>query len=776
MTRLQASPLSPGGQSGIYGYEVEGYGIPSRTVQNVTWWDDYRFLGLWGVPVGTDPRVEIIIPAPETTTYGLATGDLAIALGRTGAYSPFWTVHYYDDFGREIQTNAKYLHGVEKETRSFDFTGNVTGRTLTHMDASGEVFLSESYTYGYDSWSRPTTTYHRLGTNGINVCLSSNSYDEIGRITGRQRASSSVLGETLGYNVRSWLDSISVGINGRTFKQVMTYYPLWSGNISSVSWNSNSSGTSTYNYTYDNLSRLKTATYIPSNGGGNVYKSWNYDLHGNILSEGSGITYTLDGNRTTGKTISLVEEIIDPGPLIPDPFVPVIDPEPVIIDTTAQISLDSLQYHPFIPDAFIHDYAYDACGRIVSDTEHSISRITYNVLNLPSRVKSQNFSAPDLYYIYASDGRKLEQGTVHPSTSFGQRETYVPHITYQGNLVYVDGVLDRILFDGGYISAEDNAYHFFVTDHLGSVRVVAKADGTIERCYDYEPYGRDLGSNTGPESPTPNPYKFGRKEYDQQTSHYDFGARLFSPATGRWTTMDPLCEKYYSWSPYAYCAGNPVNMVDPEGKDIYYMGSDGHIGLVLREENEYKDRLYSEGSYDVLTVYNQSILSQLSVERQEGFNYAISPSLEMINVFDYVSRYSNVEWAIGTFRESDNSLSLALIRGRDKEHVDRLSSITNIQEERIVSTIHTHIGFIQDHGASGYHSPTLPGNDRENIIHMYYRMRDKGLNLPLHFVYEVPNNRIYRYTPWKGDIDYGNYSKKNLAKALKVWDYQIKAF
>ena len=39
--------------------------------------------------------------------------------------------------------------------------------------------------------------------------------------------------------------------------------------------------------------------------------------------------------------------------------------------------------------------------------------------------------------------------------------------------------------------------------------------------------------------------------------------------------MDPLSEKYYHISPYAYCAGNPVNLVDPDGIDIYMFDKDG---------------------------------------------------------------------------------------------------------------------------------------------------------------------------------------------------------
>jgi hypothetical protein len=36
----------------------------------------------------------------------------------------------------------------------------------------------------------------------------------------------------------------------------------------------------------------------------------------------------------------------------------------------------------------------------------------------------------------------------------------------------------------------------------------------------------------------------------------------------RTTTQDPLAEKYYDISPYAWCANNPVNLVDPDGRHI----------------------------------------------------------------------------------------------------------------------------------------------------------------------------------------------------------------
>lgn len=69
-------------------------------------------------------------------------------------------------------------------------------------------------------------------------------------------------------------------------------------------------------------------------------------------------------------------------------------------------------------------------------------------------------------------------------------------------------------------------------------------------------------------------FKFGDKELD--TMHgmtlYDFHARQHNPLTGRFMTMDPLAEKFYNTSPYAYCLNNPVKYVDPDGKHPIVIG------------------------------------------------------------------------------------------------------------------------------------------------------------------------------------------------------------
>ena len=147
------------------------------------------------------------------------------------------------------------------------------------------------------------------------------------------------------------------------------------------------------------------------------------------------------------------------------------------------------------------------------------------------------------------------------------------------------GKLDRALFDGGFclLSGQHALYHYYVCDHLGSVRKVLSVNKEIQR-NGYYAYGGPYGDwNTNADV---QPLKFLGKEWDHQhgLDLYDFGARLYDPAVGRWTTMDPLCEKYYSVSPYAYCHNNPVNRIDLDGRDwyqnnytSYYTWYDGNV-------------------------------------------------------------------------------------------------------------------------------------------------------------------------------------------------------
>ena len=66
---------------------------------------------------------------------------------------------------------------------------------------------------------------------------------------------------------------------------------------------------------------------------------------------------------------------------------------------------------------------------------------------------------------------------------------------------------------------------------------------------------------------------------DFSTGYIDFGARQYSPTLRRWMTPDPLSEKYYGISPYAFCNNNPVRYVDVDGMDWWDKAAGYGIGF-----------------------------------------------------------------------------------------------------------------------------------------------------------------------------------------------------
>jgi RHS repeat-associated protein len=106
---------------------------------------------------------------------------------------------------------------------------------------------------------------------------------------------------------------------------------------------------------------------------------------------------------------------------------------------------------------------------------------------------------------------------------------------------------------------------------LGNNAAVCNQNGNLVQYTYFHPYGKPVGNgeSTGQ---TAQPYKFGGKEEETMMglSQYDFEARTLDYGYNRFTTMDPLAEKYYNISPYAYCANNPVKYTDPTGLSPVY--------------------------------------------------------------------------------------------------------------------------------------------------------------------------------------------------------------
>ena len=91
---------------------------------------------------------------------------------------------------------------------------------------------------------------------------------------------------------------------------------------------------------------------------------------------------------------------------------------------------------------------------------------------------------------------------------------------------------------------------------------------------------------------------------------YDYGARQHDPILARWDRMDPLCEKYYSTSPYAYCANNPIMLIDTDGREWKYSTDDrGNIHISVDIKLIYSGEAKNLAGFETAlsTLFNEAL-------------------------------------------------------------------------------------------------------------------------------------------------------------------------
>ena len=458
--------------------------------------------------------------------------------------------------------------------------------THTHT-ASGKTTRTEVYTYTYDHADRISKVQHSLGSTSIT--LYDATYDNFGRLLTKQYHGTSTNKLTYAYNLRSWL----TGISGTRFTQNLYYNTgvgtaKYNGSISSMTWKSgNESTVRGYKFTYDGLDRVLNATYgetasISTNANRFSENVTGYDKNGNIKGlqrygqTGASayglidnLTFTLNGNQ-----LSRVDDAV-----------------------MASAYGGGFEFKDGVKQ--VGEYTYDANGNLTKDLNKGITDIQYNCLNLPSAVTFSDGST--ITYVYAADGTKLR--TVH---KIGGATTTTD---YCGNVVYENGAQKLLITEEGYITLSDNKYYYYLKDHQGNNRVVINQSGAVEETNHYYLFGGVFASSTSTQ-----PYKYNSKEYDTKKglNWYDYGARHYDAVLGRFMTVDPLAEKYYSESLYTYCYSNPINCIDPNGKDGIYIafpdykistpigkiGNLGHAGVLLIDNKTGVTKYYEYGRYD----------------------------------------------------------------------------------------------------------------------------------------------------------------------------------
>ncbi len=551
------------------GYAIEGMTLKDDVPQTIIFYDDYKFLTDGSLPSGVNGDFVYKNGFSENGTpanaIGRKTGEIKYVINSDNTIQDcIVTVIYYDAKGRPIQTRStNHLDGMDIVNMQYDFVGKVLVRQ--HEHSTKYASLTETYNFTYDDYGRVLKETYRFNNNA-EVTLHDYVYDAVGRMVRDNRNSTSIATDYK-YNIRGQLTSIS----NKQFKQKIYYNTTpWGGNvrydgkICAVE-----EGDYAYDFKYDGFGRLTYASYhnsdidIPKDEWGRTFDmyttSYGYDKNGNVTSI---------GRKAWGNTeIDFMDDLMlhyDGNKL--NTVYSLINPDEYLLDN-----------NPFdAENKACFEYSYNK-GNLVRDTRKGIENIKYNHLNLPEDIFFADGNLTSCKYL--ADGTKLRvyyslrntdvngiTADMHETAIPAEQSSYTIESTrdYCGNVQYQDGRLSRIMVDGGYCSA-GGKFYAFIQDYRGSVRCVGYNN------YTYYPDGKTKDYSTYQRNDPSQRYQFCGMERDEYNGLdlYDFHARWYDQELCQFTTMDPLCERYYDISPFAYCAGDPVNNIDPTGMAVW---------------------------------------------------------------------------------------------------------------------------------------------------------------------------------------------------------------
>ena len=480
----------------------------------------------------------------DTSTTGLPTYEKLTAITDSSIGGEYHRAYYYDYKGREIQrVECDFEGNILRTTSRYDLIGNLLAQRESYTHGGTTDVLDR--TFEYDSRNRMTKETAQF--NDGEQAVVAYTYDDLGQLTGKTYGTGAhAIHETMDYNMQGWLTEKS----SELFEMRLRYHDpeshlsdraSYTGNISSWWWkhrlinNDNDSENRLYAFTYDDLARLvDTDLYLDDSYGASnefVENGISYDKNSNI------ITLNRQG--------------------FPDENVQSYGFEYIGNQRTKERNSNS-------------SYGYDANGNMTEDALTGFG-MSYNILNLPEYIQD-NWGSGEIShrYSYLADGTK---------TSVGDYEN--SGYQYAGSLVYsmdygAVNSFESASFGGGRIVGTNDGtsseVHYFLTDHLGSTRVVAKVTPTgredLDR-KDYYPFGKEWAQ---PDMPTSdNRYTFSGKEKQhlrfQEVDYADFGARFYDSDGVHFLQQDPKIENYVSITPYNYCFGNPIIFADHDGRD-----------------------------------------------------------------------------------------------------------------------------------------------------------------------------------------------------------------
>ncbi|MDE1208311.1 RHS repeat domain-containing protein, partial [Tenacibaculum larymnensis] len=331
---------------------------------------------------------------------------------------------------------------------------------------------------------------------------------------------------------------------------------LYNGNISQINWNTlsinNTSNpvSSQYEYTYDALNRILSATGTP-NTNYNV-SGIQYDLNGNIKN----LTRNGWQNSTTFTDMDKLVYTYDNG----NKLTKVLD--------------NGNDNYGFKDGANLTtEYTYDANGNMIIDRNKGITNITYNHLNLPVSV---TLAGGTINYTYDAAGNKLKKEIVNGTVT-----------EYAGNYIYekpASGIKTLQFFNHpeGYVKNDNGTFNYVYQykDHLGNVRlsytdndnngVITPSTEIIEES-NYYPFGlkhkgyNNVTSSLGNSVAQKRGFQDQILDDDLGLNWSAFKWRNYDASLARFHNIDPLAEDYSYQSPYNFSENRVIDGIELEG-------------------------------------------------------------------------------------------------------------------------------------------------------------------------------------------------------------------
>ena len=414
------------------------------------------------------------------------------------------------------------------------------------------------------------------------------------------------------------------------------------------------------------------------------------------------------------------------------------------------------------------EYTYNADGALTGDANRGIAKIDYDACGYPRRVQFMDGSVTE--YVYTVTGVKLR--TVHRtavpgiSVAFGQTreltegETLSADSTdYLGNLILEDGGPSKFLFEGGYCSFDSDgiSYHYYDRDHQGNIRAVVNSDGTVEQIMNYYPFGTPFSDNTAM-NPDHQPYKYNGKEFEAMHGRhaYDYGARFYDPLLPTWDRMDPLCEKYYHVSPYAYCANDPVNRIDVDGKRDYVVDADGNFyetTSIFKEIGiffgfHFDDYVYrADNKKTPLAHYPEGTILNLEKRGKDYTKFEITNQKYADDLFQKLIRNSDVEWSNSRLKKGNHSYNILITTYNDSEVSFEKTPLNDILQSgySLIYLDHSHPipRDIKEDGSNCFYI-IRPSKDDKKVASKYPNAEFR--------IYDLKDNIIYYYDHEKNEF------------------------